>query len=159
MSIQELGALGEFVSVFLILITLVYLAVQNRQQRKLLLSNVYQARTDSTERLYGMMIEHPEIAESMEKGVSGDQRTPTEILLANSYLSIIFKLTENIQYQHNLGIFPDDHLAASRRAVKSSLQNPGVPDLWGQIRFSYRESFALWMDEIIQEIEQEEAAA
>ena len=47
MTIQDIGALGEFISVFLILATLVYLAMQNKQQQKLLLSTVSQSGSDS----------------------------------------------------------------------------------------------------------------
>ncbi len=46
MTIMELGALGEFISVFVVVGTLIYLASEVRQTRRAMLASAYQARAE-----------------------------------------------------------------------------------------------------------------
>ena len=77
MSITEFGALGEGIGSLLILVTLVYLAVQNKNQQKLLLSTVSQARTDA---LRDMLKSVSEIADVYVKLQNEEPLTATDTL-------------------------------------------------------------------------------
>ena len=50
MSITELGALGEFVGAIAVVATLIYLAIQVRQNTGMMRAQIYQARSDSGQR-------------------------------------------------------------------------------------------------------------
>lgn len=45
MNVQDLGSIGELVSSLVVLVTLIYFAVQLRETRKALMAQAYQART------------------------------------------------------------------------------------------------------------------
>ncbi len=51
MSISELGSIGEFISGLAVLITLIYLAVQVRQTRKVVMAQAYHSRSEALQDL------------------------------------------------------------------------------------------------------------
>ncbi len=74
LSIQELGSLGEFVSAFAVLATLIYLAIQVRQNVKLTKASIRESRTAASQRVLFAIREDAEII--MKTG----ERTPAEDL-------------------------------------------------------------------------------
>ncbi len=155
MSIIEFGALGEGIGSLLILVTLIYLAVQNRHQQKLLRSTVSQARTDA---LRDMLRGMSEIADVYVKLLNEEPLTPTDtfrlFIVRNGQLRIF----ENTHYQGLLGAVSDESLRMSRNNLKESLVDPSYRSQWADSSHRYSSSFSSWVNEIIQEIEQEETA-
>ena len=62
MNWEAIGAVGELLVAVSVLATLVYLALQVRDARKLLLVSAYQSRTDRNLHLASMRNQHPEIS-------------------------------------------------------------------------------------------------
>ena len=62
MNIQDLGALGEFISSFAVLATLIYVAVQLRETRSALMAQAYQARSDTQQDVLVRIAENEELA-------------------------------------------------------------------------------------------------
>ena len=55
MSIAELGALGEFIASFGVLATLIYLAIQMRQNTQALRLNTAQVVTEELQRMFSLL--------------------------------------------------------------------------------------------------------
>ena len=157
MSIQEFGALGEGIGSLLILITLIYLAIQNRYQQKLLLSQAYQARTDTFVSTMEWFVTNSSVAGRATKLINGEELTQTEYQQAQYYAMVLLRSLENNHFQNSLGVLPEEF--SVRSSVTMLFQHQGSAQFWPEIRSIYRESFAELVDEIIQEIEQGEAAA
>ncbi len=103
MTIQDIGSIGEFIGSMLILVTLVYLAIQNRHQQKLLLSTAFQARLDPLAKYIGWRVENPQFAEVLRKNFAGDSLTDMESLQLEAYSFFGISMLENAMYQKNLG--------------------------------------------------------
>ena len=78
LSIQDIGAIGEFISSIVVIITLVYLAVQIRQ-------NTLEVRTTNRQQLLNrghratmQIAENPGLADVMSKAGTGEDLTRTE---------------------------------------------------------------------------------
>ncbi len=56
MSIMELGALGEFVASFGVIATLIYLAVQMRQNTKAVRLNTAHAVTEELQSMFSLLV-------------------------------------------------------------------------------------------------------
>ena len=61
MTVFELGAIGEFVSSLLVLITLIYLTLQIKETRKVIIAQTYQARADMQQEAFLRMTENDEL--------------------------------------------------------------------------------------------------
>ena len=97
MSIAEFGALGEGIGSLLILVTLVYLAVQNRQQQRLLLSQAYQSRTDTSVSFIIECATHPELVRAAYK----PDRNEIEQTQAIEYWRVFTHMWENLFFRIN----------------------------------------------------------
>lgn len=155
MSIIELGALGEFFGAILITTTLVYLAIQNQQRQKLLLSSVNQARTDARRDIQRIVLEYADV-------FLKEDMTEADRLRVQSFNALRFANSENSHYQHQLGIVSEELFEAARNNMKGMFLGRGtnptnfMREDW--TAYPASDSFRTWVDEIIQEIEQEEAA-
>ena len=156
MTIQDIGAIGEFVGAFLILATLVYLAIQNKQQQKLLLSTVSQARTDAVSDLLKEMSENADIFIKLQAKEPLSEAENFRLTLINAALLRNF---ENTHYQGMLGAISDEVLYMSRTNLKRNLEDNWFRNNWTNTSDTFSSPFIMWVDEIIQENEQEASEA
>lgn len=139
MTIAELGAIGEFVGSFAVLMTLVYLAVQVQQSKKLLeenqriaLSQTFQTRVSYRMETFKFGLE-PHGAEllakfdTLDRGVSVEKRlinfdalSDSEKIQIRNYYSMALQAMENTLYQGVLGLLEDEHLQNARTAIAAN---------------------------------------
>ena len=118
MTIQDIGSIGEFVGSMLILVTLVSLALQNRYQQKLLLSQAFQARTDTMVGQVMSAVQNPQWAGVQIKAHSGDELSAIEHQQRIMYMMAGLKSFENIFCQTELGVVPVGQAQSVRRVLK-----------------------------------------
>lgn len=157
MSIQDLGALGEFFSAFLILVTLIYLAIQNKQQHKLLLSTVHQARSNAIRDNIDKMAEMAGVYAQRQAGESLTREESIRMDMRRQAMLVNFA---NTYYQHQLGSVPAELINSSRSTHKRTFSNPDFRAHWVDTPSDRcNASFSKWVEEVLQEIEAEEASA
>jgi hypothetical protein len=121
MTIQELGSIGEFISSFAVLITVIYLAVQIRQAR-----NATVASTMQTNRaqFQNIMIANRDslIAPIIIKSDAGESLTAEEEYRLSNHINLQWNLlfTEFVQLQigYTQGWAPSDELALKKIFVR-----------------------------------------
>ena len=152
--------LGEGIGSLLILITLIYLAVQNRQQHKLLLSSASQARADSVSDANMQIATNPEYARLLVKYHSGGDLDDVEKTQFSYYFLNILVLGEHQKYQHRLGILPKELLPSIYAAIKPFLINLYIRnELWPASKGLFGPEMIETVDNMIIDIEQEDSAA
>ena len=156
MTIQDIGAIGEFLGSIVIVVTLIYLAIQNKYQQKLLLSQSYQARNDSALTVIGWMF-NSDIAATFAKNSRDEGLTDVERIKWSGYQIGSYRSFENSYYQYELGILGVEHLRAIREMIRRAAHGHQWRDWWQDNKTVYRSSFIEWVDEIIKESEQEQA--
>ena len=111
MSIMELGALGEFVGSILVLVTLVYLAVQIRQ-------GIAHARFTTTHAIIGTghsmwvaVARSPELAAVMTKLENGEPLVGPEPAQVYAFATHLMIFYVNAQSALHEGLIPADQLA------------------------------------------------
>ena len=62
MNLEDLGNLGEFVSAIAVVVSLLYVATQIRQNTSAVRSTSHQAVLDAAQRLSTTLMQHPEVA-------------------------------------------------------------------------------------------------
>ena len=119
-TIQDLGAIGEFVSSFAVLATLVYLVLQMRQTQRMVLGQTRQAWADSTQDALLRMAESEHLVEIELKleaaGFPDDPAapetlSPVEHSRYRRYLIASYHRLRSHYYQHAQGLI-DEVLAA-----------------------------------------------
>ena len=117
MSWEAIGAMGSLLGAMSVLLTLVYLAKQIKENSKLLTTSVYQTAVDGYNEMASMFLENPELARNllMDKPVQLSEVDAYKLnLILRVYLNQglkLFKLSE-------AGIFPEEDWLLRAAEVK-----------------------------------------
>ena len=137
MNWEAIGAIAELVSAIAVLATLIYLAVQVRhsrvlleENRKIALSQVYQARADSRIGILKQNIDQ-ELWEDVYGDVSNASSSRRAAIMGRDIV-----LCDNVLYQHALGLMEEpDYRRISSVVVRSfeAWEKEGLIDVYPRI--------------------------
>ncbi len=104
LTIQDLGALGELLGSVAVLATLVYLALQTRQNTMAIAAQLDAARLSSTQLGLLTPVTSNELGEALRED-SADDRSINQMRLGNYWLSTLLSLQWQL-YQSRRGLLP-----------------------------------------------------
>ena len=157
MTLEDLGNLGDFVGGIAVLATLVYLAVQVRQNNRLLRANTASVRAASStainERLVGVnqsLVEDQSLAEvfvrelSSPGSISGADRVRLDVLLQSMFISL-----ENIMKMAQSGAIEPHDWEPWSRHLHFWLKNPAVRAWWDRQRSPFGRDFRAHVETLL----------
>jgi hypothetical protein len=147
MTIFELGALGEFVSAVVVIITLLYLSVQLRQNVKWTKATVRHQLADFSQNAYEMFAQHSVV---MSKFYLGETMTASEQLEARSVVRAVFHNWDNYRWQHEEGLLNRETWEGILHDVNNSARSESVVNCWWENRESYPVSLRNVIDPIFE---------
>jgi len=151
MTIQDLGSIGELIAAIATIGTLVYLAVQIRQNTRTVRSSTLHQNTDLWSTLW-MRLAEPDIARAYAQGMTG--RPDIEPLVYTQFFLMcrgIFLALENQFYQVRGGVLDSEAYAGYERAIAEQLlAYPGFRIWWEQSRSVFSPPFAAHIDAMIE---------
>jgi hypothetical protein len=160
-TLQDLGSIGEFVAAIATLITLIYLAVQIRQNTKTIQTSTYQTVNDASNEIAQLILAHPHLERAFAVGRRDPSKlTEEERRLFSGVVGQLLLNYEMMFLQHQRGVIDDDFWRGRRSVLRRLLSAPGVRDLWvrrpdrGEIYVTaFRELVESLLDEIATEDE------
>ena len=128
MSLEDLGNIGEFVAAVAVVISLVYLAIQIRQNTRSVRVASYQSWFDSYSNFSNTVLASPELDALFHRGTSDPGKlTPEERRHFNGLARRIFRLFENLYYQRLQGMIDADLYASWRENLgRGFVELPGI---------------------------------
>ncbi len=127
MNWTAVGAIGELVGGVVIVITLIYLAIQIRQNTKNLRSAAIQASHDAVARAVTALAEEPTVAETMQKGINDfSALEPAEKWRFTSLVTALMWTLQNSYLQNREGTLPDYVWKHQRFVARWWLSRRGV---------------------------------
>jgi hypothetical protein len=138
MELQELGSLGELVSGIAVLVTLIYLARQIRQQNKQALQQSLHHTFSSMNEWSDRVAESDDLASIIVRGrasfseLSDDEQLRFEMTHLR-FLNILEIWFEEIGQTYPKGSLRDQHLANLKVAVDHFFGHPGTFELWPRV--------------------------
>jgi hypothetical protein len=163
MTITQLGALGEFIGSIAVLLTLIYLAVQIRQNtrsldenRSLAMAEAAQARTDLGVRLL-LAAGGPHYAEILQAGTSNDLDPAQEGRVTQFYTAYMRHM-ENLYYQHRQGFLDDYHSEQLPYLVTLMFIESGFFEVyWERVAQNARNGTGVFNPEFVEYVERSRA--
>jgi hypothetical protein len=128
---EAIGAIGEILGAIGVILTIVYLAIQIRQNTKTQQSAIAQATTASRTSWYDLVIADPEVGDIWRKGtaqpglLTEQERTRFIWMLAR-----IFSNLEEFHLQYVHGMLPEDQWITYRSFGRTMLENNLINDWW-----------------------------
>ena len=147
---QLLGNYGEFVGAIAIVITLVYLAIQVRQNTRMMRASIRQARSDSAVHLYSLGATSV-IAEIREKESRGEALTEVEEDRMFLWNICIWRQQQTTFFQAQDGLLDVQTGDEQSRIVRTLMQSPSTRRFWADPMRALDSRFVAWVDAAIGE--------
>ena len=132
MSIQDLGAIGEFISSIVVVVTLVYLAVQTSLARKTAQANLQWTRANAARELSLMWASNPETVDLIKEfGTREGDLDPSDEFNPRQfrYLSMNRSILELLQAFYLSSQSAEDRDLAIHR-IQMQMKIPGFKSSW-----------------------------
>ena len=147
MTIQELGSAGEFVAAIATLATLVYLAVQVRQNTKALRATTFQQVSEAMAQNVSHLSDNGELAAIAVKVGSGEELEPVERVRYQGLMLMSMRRLESVWLHHRLGSIDSDQIKGFELSLISLINVPVALQWWGNAKATFHEEFAEYVDQ------------
>jgi len=160
MSLSDIASIGSLVSGVAVLVSLIYLSLQMKQNTKHTRALIHQGRTEGIADWLNELASDPTLMEIYLRGTAGDQ-TMSDVEAARFVVvsTARFYSFEDQFYQHSEGLLSEARYAGLVTAAKGSLRYPGSRTTWLLMRGSFESGFQGFMDNILNEVPAEPAAS
>ena len=149
MTLADLGNLGEFVGAIGVVVSLLYLAVQIRQNTRSVRSSTHHASVVARNAVL-LAFADPKAAPVMLKaGRAYNDLTLEERFRFTMLMRAFFSFHEDVHLQFREGLIDRDYWDARARVVTESLAQPGVREWWTRNRHIYTDSFQRAIAELL----------
>ena len=130
MTLEDLGNIGEFVGAIGVVASLVYLAVQIRQNTRTLRAATYESLAQATATSNALLISDPEVARVVEAGLGKEPLPLEDRARFTAYLRMTFRRYDSIFLHHCQSTLPPEAWGAYWNSFRRILRSPNVRDYW-----------------------------
>lgn len=129
MSLSDLASIGTFVSALGVLVSLIYLSLQIRQNTHAQRATAHQARLNFVKEFLGRLTD-ASTASVFLRGSAGDDLTEVEFTQYRSLMHGWFLGMAEIVWLHERGVLDIDRFSGSMEALRLFLRSPGCRAVW-----------------------------
>lgn len=148
MDFDQIIKLSELVASIAVVLSLIYLAIQVRQTRKVSSAN---ARHSISQFALDFTIHKAEHADRLARVFSTKELTEGDLQFRWWNHMMIFLHAETYFHQYELKLMPKKHWNGYQRYVIGYLQTPGVTEFWNDVGSAFSVDFSRWIDTLMAE--------
>jgi hypothetical protein len=153
MSLSDLASIGSLVSGIAVLVSLVYLAQQTRQNTKHTRALIQQGRAIQASDLTNRWAEDPSLIALLQQATLGDPELNDEQILRFVLMQFsAYQMWEDRFYQHKEGLIDEERHAGTVREIRERLQRIGYRAAWQMQRNTYGKEYQAFVDGLIDEV-------
>jgi hypothetical protein len=147
MSWEILANIGEFVSAIAVVISLVYLARQIRQNTRTVEASTYHAAAAAASSFTALVASSAELSTFYHQAiVGGVELDGASLERFDLLLDTLFFQHESYFVQHRLGMLPRASQERSARALRVILSTEGARAYWGRRRWVFTDDFVAYVE-------------
>lgn len=148
MSLEDLGNVGEFVAAVAVVVSLIYLAVQIRQNTRAVRSASYQSIVNTANDLGHNFTQVPGFtALFLQGGMDPSKLSEEQLGTLTAHLVGMFRFYENVFYQHQEGMIDPKLWPGWQHDMLIWFDLPGFRHIWQDIRQRYCTEFSRFLEE------------
>ncbi len=147
MSLEDLGSIGEFLGGLAVLVSLVYLALQIRQNTTSVRAAASASVAESLSRVTEILSVEPELGRIWTQGLADYDSLDSDARarFTNIFLTYMRRL-ENAFYQQSRGFLDPDHWQTTERRTTSIMSRPGATRWWSESKSRFSDRFVDFVD-------------
>ncbi len=152
MDITTLAAWGEFLGGIAVVVSLIYLASQIRQNSKLLRSSTASATSEISGRVNTLLVQDPEVARIFWEGTTDwEALTATDRQRFDPLMGLLMSgMVQEYQFVQD-GVVSPAVWEYRTRALRRMLQEPGLHRWWSEWGMDFPQEFRHHIDGLIRE--------
>jgi hypothetical protein len=151
-TIQELGSLGELVAALATVATLIYLALQIRQNTLATRAASFHAISDSMNDVNLSVTQSAELARIWLAGCENRSAlSPEERHRFDTTLLSYFHVFETMHYQARVGAGDKDLVIAEERSLQDLFSTSGVREWWSENPYAFGPEFRSYIEVFLAE--------
>ena len=148
MTLDQLGSLGEFVGAIGVVISLVYLAAQIRQNTRTVKSSAHQGMVHTLDSLMLTLATSPDLARIWTKAQAGESSlSPEEEIRLWSFINRVFGTWENVFFQRKHGLVDDEMWETWGTGFVRWARTRPYQRFWQEERETFIPEFRKYVDE------------
>ena len=145
MTILELGALGEFIASFGVLITLIYLVIQLRQNTKTARLNTAHEVTREWQDIFSLLASDQGLSEVFMEAAKNEVLEGVSRVRYYTFMSNLVRVYENAFLQNRDHAVSVDHWAGMKRMMIDVTDMPAFSAYWLDRKHWFSDDFQLHM--------------
>ena len=146
MSIMELGALGEFVGSVGVLVTLIYLVIQMRQNTMAVRLNTAHAVTGELQEMFGLLASEQELAEIVHDAGRKAVLSGASRVRYYGFTHNLIRVYENAYLQKGGNSVSEAHWIGMTRMMIDYSDMPAFTAYWADRKHWLSDEFQAYMD-------------
>jgi hypothetical protein len=149
-TLSDLASIGSVASAVAVIVSLLYVAQQTRQNTRHTRALIQQGRAVQSTENPLRWAENETLADLYIRGNAGDRSlTRVEVMRYSMLIVSVFWYFEDQFHQHRDGLVADDRFEGSLATLAINLRWPGFRACWRQNRYLYGAAFRTFMDDIL----------
>jgi hypothetical protein len=146
MTLTDLGSLGEFVSTVAVVLSLIYVAHEIRENSRSTRLAALQSHLHSAQRFLELSATDRDLARVVRIGqATPEASTEDEFRQFAAWVAVGMRAAENLFIQHQAGNIDGESWTARSTAFLHLLSTPGGAQVWGEIAKAHRQDFQEWL--------------
>lgn len=132
MNWEAISTVAEVIGAIAVVVSLIYLAVQVKQNTRLMRATAKQSLTEATQNMIFKMSEYPDC---WVKLMSGEEpSSPEEDARMSLLMRAMYRGFESQCYQHEAGLIEEPEWKALKTAIVQLTELPGANRYWLQLK-------------------------
>ena len=146
MTLEDLGNLGEFIASVGVLITLVYLAIQIRQNTAAIRVQTRQALSETQFANINLRATDPQLSLIIAKVNRNEPLDDDEQARFYYHADASMRQFENAYSHYRAGMLSEEDWQAQRRSIIVTLRTPLAREMWSGLKHTYNQDFCAAVD-------------
>jgi len=146
MTIMELGAIGEFVGAIAVVVTLIYLAFQMRQNTNALKLNTAGSVTEELQENFSLLASNQELAEIFVTAAQESTLQGAERVRFNTFTHNFVRVYENAFLQWRAGVIDPAHWEGMARMMIDFTSMAAFQTYWQERKHWVSDDFREYME-------------
>jgi hypothetical protein len=156
MNWEAIGSIAEAAGVLFVLISVLYLAVQVRQNTVAAKGASHHAVTDSFNSISSLIASETQMARLWRLGNSGLENLTEDEAISFGFLCLMYmRVFETIFYQRKVGTMEEQLYLAEEKTLMWWVPQPGYKSWWASNPISFSDEFREYVAELIIRLESE----
>lgn len=148
-SLSDLGNLAEAIAAVGVVVSLIYLSAQIKQNTKAVRASSYQEVANGISNFQISLAENAELSLIYQKGIEDlKQLSPTELVRFESIIGQLFVRYDVAVYFYQNNLIDEKAIGPYNRLMLLILENPGVAEYWKNAQLFYSKSMRNYINEL-----------